>query len=99
MTAEMLEKLMDGESPWLSLSVVTKIIEGKYRRKLEGSIQIPSVLIKIPDSITYVSCADCRCGAAPQKTCTCSTDKTVVRFLGKLRLEDDGSEERATGVR
>ena len=96
MTAEMLEKLMNEDSPWLSLSVVSKIIEGKNRRKLEGSFQTPSVLIKIPDSITYVSCAECRCGAAPQKTCTCSTDKTVVRFLGRLRLEDDGAEERAT---
>ena len=96
MTAEVLEKIMDGEAPWMSLSVVGKIIEGKTRRKLEGGVQVPSVLIKIPDTITYGSCAGCHKGASPQKTCTCSTDATVIRFLGKLRLEDDGSEERAT---
>ena len=96
MTAEMLQKIMDKDSPWLSLSVVTKIIEGKTRRKLQGSVQIPSVLIKMSDSITYVSCAECRCRGFPQKTCSCATNETVVRFIGKLRLEDDGSEERAT---
>ena len=96
MSSDLLQKIMDGESPWLSLSVVGKIIEGKKRRKLEGSVQIPSVLIKIPDTITYVSCAGCHKGALPQKTCNCTTEATIIRFLGRLRLEDDGSEERAT---
>ena len=59
MSARNLQELMSGESPWLSLSVVAKIIEGDNRRKLEGSVQVPSVLIKFPDAITYVSCADC----------------------------------------
>ena len=98
MTPEELQKLMATDSPWLSLSVVAGIIEGKYRRKLQGSIQIASVLLKIPDQITYVSCADCTKGVVPQKTCSCATDKTTIRWLGRLRLEDDGSEVSATPV-
>ena len=83
-------------SPWLSLSVVAKIIEGDNRRKLEGSVLVPSVLIKIPDTITYVSCADCQKKVEPYKTCTCTTSLTKIRFMGRLRLEDDMFELRAS---
>ena len=97
MSAEGLQKLMANDSRWFSLNIVPHIIEGDVRRKLDGSVQVPSVLFKIQgDSITYVSCASCFKSVAPHKTCTCATDSTTVRFKARLRLEDSTCELKTT---
>ena len=97
MSTEALEKLMAEDSPWFSLDVVAHIIEGDLRRKLDGSVQVPSVLLKIQgDSITYVSCEACMKSVAPKKTCSCSTTSTTLRFKAQLRLEDDTCELKTT---
>ena len=45
---------------WVSLSVVANIIAGKEMRRLEGAVQVPSVLVKpIGEKITYKSCVEC----------------------------------------
>ena len=77
------------DANWVSLSVVANIIAGKEMRRLEGAVQVPSVLLKVVgDKITYVSCAECAKAVYEEKTCKCATSDTKIRFKADLRMED-----------
>ena len=78
------------DSNWVSLSTLAAIISGDNMRRLEGALQVPSVLLKpVGDKITYRACADCLKAVYETKSCQCATTETKIRFRADIRMEDD----------
>ena len=75
---------------WVCLSVLADILAGGDLRRLEGVVQVPSVLLKpISDKITYLSCAVCGKGIYETKMCLCASQETKIRYRATLRAEDN----------
>ena len=84
------------DSDWVSLSVLAAIISGDESRRLEGALQVPSVLLKpVGDKITYLACASCHKAVYDTKSCQCATTETKIRFRTDVRLEDDTYQVKA----
>ena len=88
-TAPVRTKYKEENADWVSLSVLADIISGGDVRRLEGAVQVPSVLIKpIGDRITYLCCADCGKGIYEKEKCVSVRQPTpkfdiVQTFVGK----------------
>lgn len=74
----------------MSLSVVADIVAGNDVRCLDGVVQVPSVFIQpVGERATYKACAVCsKTLYDNEKTCSCATHETNIRFHAMLRMQD-----------